>query len=42
MCEMLHLGFNGKYNLRLGETLLLACSYVDAIEKSGNIINYEM
>lgn len=42
MCEMLHLGFNGKYNLRLGETLLLACSYVDAIEKSGNIINYGM
>ena len=42
MCEMIHLGFTGKYNLRLGETLLFVCRYVNAIEKTGNKIDYEL
>lgn len=42
MCEMIQLGFNGKYNLRLGETLRLVCNYIYAIEKTGNKLNYEL
>ena len=42
MFEMIQLGFNGKYNLRLGETLLIVCSYINAIKKTGNTINYDL
>lgn len=42
MSEMIYLGFNGKYNLRLGETLRFVNKYIFAIEKTGNKVKYEL
>ena len=36
MCEMIYLGFKGRYNLRLGEILQLTFRYISAVEKTGN------
>ena len=42
MCEMIYLGFKGRYNLRLGEILQLTFRYISAVEKTGNKIGYEL